>query len=456
MTGRYALWSVGFWAVAVPLADGGCGRMGFEYRRVDAAASRDGPGTTEAGVRDGTFSPDAGADADRATCTADADCDDGEPCTSDACDPSGVCVHTRDATCSVRCTVATGAAHACLLAPDGGVRCWGGNDKGQVGIDDMADQLRPVGVTTAPSQRLVAGDEHACVLDADGAVACWGSNRRGQLGVGSVTDQARPVVVGMLRAHVVVAGGSLTCGVDETGAAWCWGANEYGQVGNGERQADPVVSPEAVVADGRPWRFLAAGQEFVCGLDGEDMGWCWGRADNGRLPGWDAGAWSSLPVRAPALDRAERLSLGTVHGCLVRGGQLRCWGNDADGVVGAGGGVYVDSVLVDVSGTRVRQVSAGRAHTCAVTEDGALWCWGRNAYGELGLGDTQRRSAPTRVAAGQRWYTVSAGHYFTCAIDASGALWCWGRNDRGQLGLGDREPRTSPQLVLSAAQACGW
>ncbi len=456
MTGRFTLLSVGFLAVAVPLFCGSCGRMGFEHRRVDAAASQDGPGPTEDGARDGAPFSEAGGDADRPVCAADSECDDGDPCTTDACDAPGVCVRTRDATCSSRCTVTAGAAHACLLSEAGLVRCWGANSRGQVGVADMADQIRPLRVAIDSARGLVVGDEHSCVLREDGSVACWGGNRWGQLGVGSIVDQPRPAAVVMLRARGVIAGGPNTCAVDVAGAAWCWGSNEYGQVGSGERQVDPVAAPEAVVADGRTWRILAAGQQFVCGLDSEDAGWCWGRADNGRLPGWDAGAWSSLPVRAPALDRAERLSLGTVHGCLVRSGQLYCWGNDADDVVGAGGGVYVDPVVVDVSGTRVRQVSAGRAHTCAVTEDGALWCWGRNAYGELGVGDTQRRSTPARVAAGPRWRTVAAGSYFTCAIDISGALWCWGRNDRGQLGLGDREPRTSPQLVLSAAEACGW
>ena len=47
-----------------------------------------------------------------------------------------------------------------------------------------------------------------------------------------------------------------------------------------------------------------------------------------------------------------------------------------------------DLVPVDLAGHRVRHVSLGSAHTCAVLDDDNLRCWGDNSGGQLGIGST--------------------------------------------------------------------
>ena len=88
-------------------------------------------------------------------------------------------------------TVAAGGSHACALmdaAHGGGVKCLGDNHYGQLGDGTMTERHTPVDVIGLAGGvvALVAGEHHTCaVLDAahGGGVKCWGENDAGQLGV---------------------------------------------------------------------------------------------------------------------------------------------------------------------------------------------------------------------------------------------------------------------------------
>jgi alpha-tubulin suppressor-like RCC1 family protein len=86
-------------------------------------------------------------------------------------------------------------------------------------------------------------------------------------------------------------------------------------------------------------------------------------------------------------------------------------------------------------------VSAGGAHTCAVTHDGYAYCWGANANGQVGVGTTIDHASPVLVASGMS--SVSAGRSHSCALGNTG-LYCWGLNDDYQLGDGTNTTRLSP------------
>jgi alpha-tubulin suppressor-like RCC1 family protein len=90
-------------------------------------------------------------------------------------------------------TIAAGAYHTCALTRDGAAHCWGNNDHGELGQPTSAAQFSPARI--AGSDRFVdiaagAGATHTCGILADGDVRCWGYDDRGQLGSGAVREDA--------------------------------------------------------------------------------------------------------------------------------------------------------------------------------------------------------------------------------------------------------------------------
>lgn len=133
--------------------------------------------------------------------------------------------------------VATGSAHTCVRRADGSVRCWGGNNLGQLGLGYVSPIPEPVLVPTAvPGLSGVAslgvGIRHTCAVLAGGGASCWGS---GWLGSGILSEiQSSPVAVtGLTGVAAIDAGDEHSCALRADGTLTCWGSNFAGQLGTG-------------------------------------------------------------------------------------------------------------------------------------------------------------------------------------------------------------------------------
>jgi alpha-tubulin suppressor-like RCC1 family protein len=268
--------------------------------------------------------------------------------------------------------------------------------------------------TATPITAISAGAGYTCALTSAGGVKCWGYNQYGQLGDGTTTNKTMPVDVSGLSSGVtaISAGRDHTCALTSAGGVKCWGNNFTGELGDGT-DTGPEKCPE-----------------YGC---------------------------SKRPVDVSGLSSGvTAISAGGSHTCaLTSTGGVKCWGRNAEGELGDGTGVS-KTTPVDVSGlsSGAVAVSAGGAHTCALTSAGGVKCWGDDFQGQLGDGTTSAfgKTTPVDVSGlSSRVTAISAGGIHTCALTSAGGVKCWGANEDGQLGDGTN---TGPEACPEPAAAC--
>jgi alpha-tubulin suppressor-like RCC1 family protein len=163
-----------------------------------------------------------------------------------------------------------------------------------------------------------------------------------------------------------------------------------------------------------------------------------------------AGSALVMPAaQAMAAPKAVTVSAGYYHSCDVTSqGAVRCWGYNGYGELGDNSTTSSPKpVGVYGLGSKVKSVSAGYLHSCALTTKGKVWCWGYNGYGQLGDNTTANSSKPVAVANLGKVKAIDSGYLHTCAITTKGAVKCWGYNANGQLGDNSTTSSLTPVTV---------
>jgi alpha-tubulin suppressor-like RCC1 family protein len=195
--------------------------------------------------------------------------------------------------------ITAGWRHTCALTAAGGVRCWGNNHDGQLGDGTETDRQVPtdvVGLTNGVTA-ISARWRQTCALTAVGGVKCWGSNHEGQLGLGTRNDANAPMdVVGLTSGvKAITAGWRHVCALTVNGDVKCWGSNHEGQLGDGTG-IDRKVPVDVVLVPGKSLA-IAAGGQHSCAMDSRAIT-CWGDNEDGQLG--DGTFRSSLAARREA------------------------------------------------------------------------------------------------------------------------------------------------------------
>lgn len=332
---------------------------------------------------------------------------------------------------SAAVSLGLGGLHSCAILEDGRLRCWGADDKGQLG---------PAGDTRF--REIAAGVTHSCGRTTEGRTVCWGANDRGQLGDGTRTTHrdARPVP-GSDDQVALALGAAHSCALTRNGEIECWGANDAGQLGAGDNRdrATPVT-----VAGQLRFSAVAAGWRHDCAITTDGLALCWGDNSSGQL-GDGTTENRNVPTPINSSLRFRTVTAGRAHSCgLTTTGQLYCWGSNDAGQLGIGSRADASTPRqVDISGP-FRSLVAGSMHNCALSAEGIASCWGQNRYGQLGDGTTIDRDRPVRVAGPTRFAELEASGAHSCGRTGDGDVLCWGYNLYGQLGDGTRQNRLRP------------
>lgn len=342
------------------------------------------------------------------------------------------------------------SSHACAVTTEGGVKCWGQNEDGQLGDGSTADHATPADVSglTSGVVAVAVGGSHTCALTSGGQVKCWGRNTYGQLGDATTSLSTTPVDVGLGAAAVAIAAGTQhSCALTNAGNVKCWGLNDAGQLGTGDF-GDLVITtptPQSVVDMGAPVASIAAGAGRSCAVTTAGAAKCWGDNQFGGL-GDNSQTNRASPTDVSGLSSGvASISVGENHTCAVMtDGDAKCWGRNFQGQIGDGTSFNLRLVPVDVvSGTSA--ISAGSVHTCAVTTAGGVHCWGDNQFGQLGDGSGQFSNVPIAVAdltSGVK--SISAGTFSTFAVTTGMNALAWGLNSFGRLGDGTTNSAAVP------------
>lgn len=311
--------------------------------------------------------------------------------------------------------VAAGESHTCALTDAGGVKCWGSNSVGQLGngtqdgggIEPVEFPVDVIGLSSGV-QAIAAGSNFTCAITDAGGVKCWGANDRSQLGNGTQQNSSTPVDVTGLSSglQAIATGHSHACALTDAGGVKCWGSNQNGQVGNPHAVETATYQPPSIhpypvdaVELSSGVQAIAAGYHHSCAVMETGSVKCWG--------GYQLPTIQTVPTEIVGLPSEVKMvaaggSEDGTHTCFLHvDGYVTCLGNNLFGQLGNGEidwrNNYTPGYVIELPGA-IESISAAHNHTCVLAAIGGARCWGANSHGQLGSGPHEDSPVPLKVA----------------------------------------------------------
>ncbi|EHH26032.1 E3 ISG15--protein ligase HERC5 [Macaca mulatta] len=139
-------------------------------------------------------------------------------------------------------------------------------------------------------------------------------------------------------------------------------------------------------------------------------------------------------------------------GARTPSGELFAWGQNLHGQLGVGRkfpSTTTPQIVEHLAGVPLAQISAGEAHSMALSMSGNIYSWGKNEFGQLGLGHTESKDSPSLIEAldNQKVEFLACGGSHSALLTQDGLLFTFGAGKHGQLGHNSTQNELRPCLV---------
>jgi hypothetical protein len=194
-----------------------------------------------------------------------------------------------------------GAWHMCALDYEGHAYCWGANWFGGLGnglydLYHSEDSNTPVKVLgNHIFKQISVGFHHTLAIKEDGEAYAWGGNQWGELGInqpGTTLKESPVQVLTTVRFLQIWAGHAFSVGLSEDYYAWAWGDDGYGQIGQDAENDGTGTEyhvPMSVITTLK-FKSVISGRSHCVALAFDGSVWCWGSNTSGEC-GQDTNPW---------------------------------------------------------------------------------------------------------------------------------------------------------------------
>ena len=371
----------------------------------------------------------------------------------------------------------------CMILNDFSIKCWGGNQYGQIGDGTRgADRYAAVAVNLPVglqprSLSSSSSANHICSVMVDGSLYCWGNNQYGQIGDGTncesnnyangcngVGGRSVPIEVSLpigRTATAVTTGATHTCAIMDDGSVWCWGSNSNGKLGVGNSSSGTpswTFTPQQVLLPSeRTAIAISSGYHHSCAVLDNNSIVCWGLNDHYQLGNWNSG-FSTIPTHVSTSQGLSFNSIasGKYHNCAITNdNNAYCWGQNYYYQLGDATSTYRgDSATLKLVtlpvGRQAMGLSLGEYSSCSILDDESSYCWGNDYANQLNTqyecqsGDYSNgctdgyRSTPAESISpiGRSYIAIFRGASHACMAVDNGGIYCFGYNGGGPLGNG--------------------